>query len=79
MRAKVKVKFSWMTDSHVNRRTRRNIATLANFIITISTEESTQFIKLLILIQVVNSDLNLPCMMTLLDNYEGNSGLIGTL
>ena len=50
MRAKVKVKFSWMTDSHVNRRTRWNIATLANFIITISTEESTKLIKSLILI-----------------------------
>lgn len=82
MRAKVKVKFSWMTDSHVNGRTGRNIATLANFIITISTEKSKNIgvisssIKTTNLLQI---RFFLPCMMAFLNNNEGYAGLIGTL
>ena len=70
MRTKIKVKLSRMTDANINDCTGGNVATLANFVAWVLTEQSNEGVN------SINTLVNLPGVMSLLDDNKRNARLI---
>ena len=70
MRTKIKVKLSRMTDANINDCTGGNVATLANFVAWVLTEQSNKDVI------TMNKLTNLPGMMSLLDDNKRNARLV---
>jgi len=74
MRAKIEVELSWMANSNIDSCTSWNIARLSNLVVLVLAEQSER--KNLF---TVTYEYSKPRMMSFLNDYEGDTGLIRRL